>query len=166
MVLAALKLAPDARVADIGAGTGYFTMRFAKALPKGTVIGADIEPNMVTHIATRAKTASLTNVETLQSPPDGPGLKAPVDLLFISNTWHHVGERAGWLTQAKPQLKSGGRIAILDYKPEVDCPGPPRQMRLSVDQVVREMAAAGFVPVELKTDLLPRQYLLIFTPKM
>jgi ubiquinone/menaquinone biosynthesis C-methylase UbiE len=165
-VIAALKLAPTARVADIGAGTGYFTVRLAKAVPQGMVVGADIEPNMVAHIAARAKAAGLTNVSAQQAPADAPGLTEPADLLFICNTWHHVGARAAWLKAAKAQLKTGGRIAILDYKPELDCPGPPRQMRLSVDQVVAEMAAAGFVLAEKHVDLLPRQYLLTFTAKV
>lgn len=157
-----LGLTPGMRVADVGAGTGYFAVRFARALPEGRVIGADVEPAMVDFMAVRAAEAGLTNMIAVEVPPAAPLLPEPVDLMFVCNTWHHVHDRAAWLAAAATKIKPGGRLAIVDYKPGVDSPGPPQAMRLAADQVVAEMKTAGFTLAERDDVLLPRQYLLIF----
>lgn len=161
-VINRLGLTPEMRVADIGAGTGYFTVRFARALPKGHVIGADLEPAMVDFMVARAAKAGLTNMTAIAVPPTAPRLPEPVDLIFVCNTWHHVHDRGAWLAGAASQIKPGGRLAIVDYKPGVDSPGPPQQMRLAADQVIADMQAAGFTLAERDDALLPRQYMLIF----
>src|SRR5205085_2969879 len=93
-VILALALAPDAVVADIGAGTGYFAVRFARMLPKGKVYAADIEPDMVRHLTQRAKREQLANVFAVQSAPDDARLPEKVDLALLVDTYHHIDDRS------------------------------------------------------------------------
>lgn len=161
-VIEKLKLAPTAKVADIGAGTGYFTMRFARALPQGAIYGVDIEKKMVSYLTARATKAGLSNVKGVVATPEGAALPEPVDLIFICNTWHHIGGRPAWLKRAAAQLRPGGRIAIVDYTPTWEGHGPPKHARLSADAVIAEFKSAGFEVTERVEGLLPRQYLLVF----
>ena len=98
-VIAALEIAPGAAVADIGAGTGYFTVRLARDTAAGTVYAVDIEPAMVDYVRRRADEAGLGNVVGVVADPDSPNLPAPVDLVLIVNTYHHI--RSGSPTSAR-----------------------------------------------------------------
>lgn len=164
-VVAALKVAPEALVADIGAGTGYFAVHFARTVTAGKVFGVDIEKAMVDHMRKRAAEAGLANLEPVLSVPDDPSLPTAVDLAFICNTYHHIEDREGWMGKLRAQLKPGGRVAVVDYSPDFDGPGPPPAMRLPAETVVSEMKSAGFALAHRDDDLLPRQYLLVFTPE-
>ena len=79
--MASLKLPPDAKIADIGAGTGYFSVRLAKAVPQGVVYAQDIEPDMIRFLSERASDEGLSNLRPLQAKPDDPALPEPVDLV-------------------------------------------------------------------------------------
>ena len=92
-VIAALKLKPGQSVADIGAGTGYFTVRLAKSPAAPKVYGVDIEPSMVNYIRERLAKEGLKNVEAVQASEDNPHLPEPVDLVLIVDTYHHSGNR-------------------------------------------------------------------------
>src|SRR4051812_30710643 len=92
-VIEALKLKPDAVIADIGAGTGYFSVRFARMLPKSKVYAVDVEPDMVRHLANRAKHDQLPNVIAVQATPGDPKLPEKVDLAFFVDTYHHIDDR-------------------------------------------------------------------------
>ncbi|MBM3808461.1 MAG: class I SAM-dependent methyltransferase [Acidimicrobiia bacterium] len=159
-VIAALKLAPNAAVADIGAGTGYFSMRLARAVPKGTVYAVDIEPNMISHLKTRAATEKRTNVTPVLASAESPNLTQPVDVILIVDTYHHIGSRKAYFQALRSKLKPGGRIAIVDFRK--DAPeGPPAEFRFTPEQIKNEMAEAGYT-VDSEHDFLPRQVFLIF----
>lgn len=161
-VIRALELKPDARVADIGAGTGYFAMRFARAIPNGIVFAADLEPKMVEHLTHRAKKEELANIRSVQAGADSARLPEPVDVIVVVNTYHHIDKRADYFRQLKGSLRPNGRIAIIDYK--LDAPdGPPQQMRIGQEDIVAEMKAAGYA-LSRSHAILPHQNFLVFTP--
>jgi cyclopropane fatty-acyl-phospholipid synthase-like methyltransferase len=159
-VIAALGLKPNAVVADIGAGTGYFSMRLAKALAGGTVYAVDIEPNMVAHLKTRAAGEKLANVTPVLASATSPNLPRPVDLILVVDTYHHIGNRPQYFRALQSQLAAAGRVAIVDFRK--DAPdGPPAHFRFTPEQIQQEMAAAGYV-LAAQHDFLPRQHFLIF----
>ena len=162
-VIAALKLAPDAVVADIGSGTGYFAVRLARALPRGRVYGADVEAEMVRFLNARAAREGLGNLSSHVAGQDGPDLPGQVDLVLIVDTYHHIPRRSRYFERLKSALRTGARIAIIDFK--LDSPtGPPVKHRIPPDQVKAEMERAGYKLVE-QPDFLPYQYLLVFAPR-
>jgi cyclopropane fatty-acyl-phospholipid synthase-like methyltransferase len=156
-VIAALNLKPGQIVADIGSGTGYFSVRLAKF---AKVYGADIEPSMVTYLRERAAKEGLHNVISIQAAADSANLPEPVDLVLIVDTYHHIGDREAYFRKLAKSLKPGGRVAIIDFKP--DSPeGPPKEFRFSPEKFKSEMAKAGYQLAE-QHDFLPRQNFLIF----
>jgi ubiquinone/menaquinone biosynthesis C-methylase UbiE len=159
-VIGALGLAPDASVADIGAGTGYFTVRLAKAVPSGTVYAADIESSMLEYIRKRATNDGLKNVVTVVADTKSPNLPKPVDVVIIVDTYHHIPDRVSYFRHLKTSLAPSARVAIIDFRK--DAPeGPPPQFRFEADQIISEMQQAGF-RLDAKHDFLPRQHFLIF----
>jgi len=161
-VIEALRLKPDAVIADIGAGTGYFAMRLAHMQPNGRVYGVDTEPDMVKYLAERAQREGLKNVTAVHAAPDDPRLPEQVDLIFMVDVFHHVGERERYFRQLQRALKAGGRIAIIDFR--MDSPlGPPVRARIAPEQVKAELEVAGYALVQVH-DFLPNQYFLIFAP--
>jgi SAM-dependent methyltransferase len=162
-VIRVLALAPDALVADIGSGTGYFAVRLARAVPRGHVYGVDLEPDMVKHLAARARREGLVNVTAVQAAPHDPWLPQPVDLALLVNTYHHIAERPGYFGRLRQGLRPGGRLAIIDFLP--DAPeGPPRHARVSVASVKEEMGQAGY-GLLTEHSFLPYQYFLVFGPR-
>lgn len=162
-VIRALKLAPDALVADIGAGTGYFAVRFARAVPKGRVYGVDTEPDMVRYLAERAKREGVGNLTAVPAKPNDPGIPAAVDLAILVDTYHHVPDRERYFRNLQKSLKPKGRLAIIDFT--LDSPvGPPKRARIPADKVKQELARAGYKLVQ-EHAFLPNQYFLEFVPK-
>jgi len=163
-VVAALKLEPSARVADIGAGTGYFTRRFAKASGAGTVFAVDLEPNMLRYIARRARTEGQKNIVTVLALPDSPMLPpGSVDLIFICNTIHHIENRAAYYPILRESLAPGGRLVIVDFRKDAELEeGPPPEMRLDRMEMEGELSKAGFRLAE-EHDFLPDQYFVVFS---
>jgi cyclopropane fatty-acyl-phospholipid synthase-like methyltransferase len=161
-VVAALALSPKARVADIGSGTGYFSVRLARAVPEGKVYGADLEPDMVRYLNARAEKEKLANLTSHLAGTDDPKLQAPVDLVLVVDTYHHIGAREQYFARLRDALRPGGRIAIIDFK--LDSPtGPPPGARIAPAQVEAEMAQAGYRKAA-GHDFLPYQYFLVFEP--
>ena len=159
-VIQALNLSPGSVVADIGSGTGYFSIRLAHFVPKGRVFGVDIEPDMVKYLAERAKRDGLANVTAVAGRPDDPRLPVKVDLVMMVDVFHHVAGRVQYLRGLQNSLKAGGRVAIIDYK--MDSPmGPPPSERITPDGVKAELRAAGYELVK-ENEFLPNQYFLIF----
>lgn len=155
-VIMALKLRPDEVVADIGAGSGYFTRRLAKHV--GKVYAVDIDAKLLE----LTKKNSGPNVETVLAAPDDPKLpESSVDTIFICNVLHHIEGRPAYYGRLLRALKPGGRIVNIDfYKRELPV-GPPVSMKLSEAEVETEMKAAGLRLAE-KLDFLPHQYFLVF----
>ena len=161
-VIQQLELKPDAKVADLGAGTGYFTVRLARAIPKGRVYAADLESAMVAYVDARAKREGLGNVIGVQSAADDPHLPEKVDLVLLVDVYHHLEDRVRYFRALRESLRPGGRVAIIDFR--LDAPyGPPREMRVGPEATVAEMSAAGYV-VAAEHAFLPRQYFQIFRP--
>lgn len=161
-VIEALALGASGSVADIGAGTGYFSMRLAAAVPQGTVYAVDIEPAMLEYLRKRAATDGRANLVVVQATEASTNLPKAVDVALIVDTYHHLPNRVAYLRNLKNSLKPAGRVAIVDFRK--DSPeGPPPEFRFDAEQIVREMTEAGY-RVLAKHDFLPRQHFLIFTP--
>jgi predicted methyltransferase len=159
-VIQALRLAPDAIVADIGAGTGYFSVRLAHMVPKGRVYAVDTEADMVKHLAERAKRDKLTNMVPVSARADNPKLPQKTDLVLLVDVYHHIEKREQYFRKLGDSLKEAGRVAVIDFK--LDSPeGPPKAARIAPEQVKAELRAAGYELME-EHGFLPYQYFLIF----
>ena len=162
-VLDMLSIAPGAKIADIGSATGYFPVRLARAAPAGMVYGLDIEPDMVRYLNQRARDDGLTNLRSILAEPDDPKIPEPVDLIFLCNTYHHIGRRVDYFRARRADLRPGGRLAVVDWKPG-DLPvGPPPGHKLAPERVISELTEAGYALV-MRDESLPYQYVLIFQP--
>ena len=161
-VIQALALKPGAVVADIGAGTGYFAVRLANMAPGGRVYGVDVEPDMVKYLAERAKRESRANLVAIAGAPDDARLPEKVDLALLVDVFHHIDERSRYFRKLRASLKPGGRVAIIDFRP--DSPeGPPPAARIAPARVIAELQAAGYALAQ-EHRFLPYQYFLIFEP--
>jgi cyclopropane fatty-acyl-phospholipid synthase-like methyltransferase len=163
-VVAALDLQPGNRVADLGAGGGYFTFRFAEAVgPDGRVYAIDIDPDMIAYLNDRVTESGYRNVETIEASAADPRLApASVDLLFTCNTYHHIGDRTEYFARAKVTLRPGGRVAIIDMNGE----GWFAWLfgHATAPETIRsEMEAAGYTLAQ-QHDFLSGQSFLVFTP--
>ena len=159
-VIQALALKPEAVVADIGAGTGYFAVRLAHMVGKGRVYAVDSEPGMVKHLAARAKKAGLKNLDAVLARPEDPRLPSPADLLLLVDVYHHIDRREAYFRRLQAMLKPGGRVAIIDFN-ESSPVGPPKSERIAAAQVRAEMEKAGYALLQ-EHGFLPNQYFLVF----
>jgi ubiquinone/menaquinone biosynthesis C-methylase UbiE len=163
-VIDALRLREGEQVADIGAGSGYFALRFARHVgPSGRVYAVDISKEMLAHLEAQAKAASASNVRAVLAPPDDPLLPdASIDRVFFCDVWHHVDDQAGYLEKLKKALRPDGQVVMIDFHKR-DLPvGPPASMKIAREDLVAQMQAHGF---RLATEhtFLPYQYFLVFT---
>jgi len=161
-VIRALRLAPEAKVADIGAGTGYFAVRLARAVPAGRVYAVDSAPDMVRYLGERAKREGLSNLVAVQAAEGGPNLPEPVDVALLVDVYHHIPARTEYFAALRSALRPGGRVAIVDFRLD-GSRGPPRAARISPDAVKQELARAGYA-LATQHDFLPDQYFLVFAP--
>ena len=161
-VMAALALKNGERVADIGAGSGYFTIPVAKAVgPEGVVWALDIEPFMVDTVEKRARESKLKNVKPMLVEKDDPKLPpGGVDTILMVDTYHYVRNRSEYAKKLRAGLAPGGRVVIIDYIPkpwEVRPWGPLPHQQFPRETVDAEMAAAGLKPAKIH-DFLTEQY--------
>jgi cyclopropane fatty-acyl-phospholipid synthase-like methyltransferase len=162
-VIQALDLFPGATVADIGAGTGYFSVRLAHMAAGGRVYAVDIEPDMVRYLNERAKRDKLANLSAILGKAQDPMLPAKVDRVLLVDTYHHIGNRDQYFRRLRDFLKPGSQVAIIDFTKDSPM-GPPVSERVMPEQVTAELAKAGYRL--LKThDFLPHQYFLVFGPQ-
>ena len=161
-VIQALKLKPDAVIADIGSGTGYFSARFANMVPKGRIYGLDTEPDMVKYLADRAKREGLKNISAVQAKPNDPRLPEKADVVVLVDVYHHIENREQYFRQLQGSLKPGGRLAVIDFRMESP-EGPPKAARIAPEQVKAELQRAGYRLAE-EHGFLPNQYFLVFQP--
>lgn len=162
LVLAALDLRPGMTIADIGAGTGYFSVRLARAVPDGQVIATDIEPDMIRYLTERAAREQLSNLRAVLTPPSDPQL-APetVDRILVVDVWHHLDDRPAYARALARSLRSGGKLAIVDFTME-STHGPPAKHRLAPDEILADLRAAG-LSASISPTRLPDQYIAIGT---
>jgi len=164
-VIMALSLKDGETIADIGAGSGYFSLRFAQHVgTSGRVLAVDINPDMIVYLNRRIRDARLDNVRAVLAVPDDPLLApASIDDVFICDTWHHIENHSGYLATLKKALKRGGRVTIIDFQKKREIPGAPFDMRLAREEVIREFEQNGFRLAREHT-FLPYQYFLVFQP--
>jgi cyclopropane fatty-acyl-phospholipid synthase-like methyltransferase len=162
-VIDALGLRPGQAVADIGAGTGYFSSRLARAAAAPTVYAVDIEPSMIEYLRSRAAKEGLKNLTPVLAGADSPNLPAPVDTILIVDTYHHIPNRVAYFTKLKGSLKPGGTLAIVDFRKDAPS-GPPAEFRFTPDQISAELEQAGF-SLATQHGFLPRQMFLLYRVK-
>ena len=163
-----LAFKPGEKVADIGAGSGYFTIRVAKAVgDEGLVWAIDIRPEMLDYIDARLEGEGLENVRLMLVDPDDPQLpKGKVDTILMIDTWHYIRDPE-YAKKLRAGLAPGGRVVIIDYRPrpwEERPWGPPPQQQTPREEVDAHFAEAGLEPAA-SYDFLPEQYFVIYRAK-
>ena len=161
-VIATLQIPAGAVIADIGAGGGYFTFHLAKAAgPNGKVYAVDIDRGTNQLIDERANKEGVNNVQTILAKPNDPLLpQFAVDLIFTSNTYHHIDDRIVYFSNLRKYLKPAGRIAIIDYDRRAWLAGLLRHYT-PAEFIKREMEQAGYT-LQQELTFLDRQSFLIF----
>jgi arsenite methyltransferase len=161
-VVEALGISPGDRVADLGAGGGYFTFRLARAVGKqGRVYSVDVDEGMLKYIRKRAASEELPQVETVLASFEDSGLPAgAVDLVFMSNTYHHISERPTYFARLKSSLRPRGRLAVVERIGE----GFPKGHAMPPEEIREELAEAGFQLSDTH-DFLERQSFQVFVPR-
>lgn len=164
-VLAALDLHEGETIADIGSGSGYFSLRFASAVgDTGRVFAVDVDPDMIRHLNRRLRDAGVHNVQTVLADADDPLLPdASVDRFVVVDTWHHIGEPKHYLGLMKRMLKPGGQVVMIDFQKRELPFGPPLEMKIAREDLIRQMEEAGF-RLQQEHTFLPYQYFLVFVP--
>jgi predicted methyltransferase len=162
-VMDALGIADGARVADLGAGGGWFTVRLAHRVgPNGVVYAQDIQTQMLESIKRRVAREGLANVETVLGTPADPHLPTNLAAVLIVDVYPQMSEPVATLRQIRVSLAPGGRLGIIDFKTDgAGGPGPPLGNRLDPDVIVRDAAEAGLRLIRRET-FLRFQYLLVF----
>ena len=163
LLIDALDIKPGQTIADLGAGSGYYSFRIAPLVgPTGKVLAIDIEPAMLDVIAQRASRERIANVATVRASARGPNL-APgsVDLLFMVDVYHELEYPYEVMTEVRSALKPGGRVALIEYRAEDPQVAIKPVHKMSERQVRRELEVAGFRHVKT-VRTLPLQHLIVF----
>lgn len=150
-VLAHLALQPGWTVADIGAGTGYFTLPIAAQVgPAGRVLAVDVAPEMLARLREKLAASALTNVECVEAEASATTLPAnSCDCVFLANVWHEFDDHAAVLAEMRRILRPAGQLAILDWRPDVEpVHGPPLEHRISAASARAVLTHAGFTPAD------------------
>lgn len=158
-VMAALGIAPGSRAADIGAGGGYFTFRLADAVgPTGRVYAVDIDRDMLGYLDKRAREEGFDQITVVEATPDDARLeRESVDLILVSNTYHHLDDRVAYFGRLREDLLPGGRLAIIEFSGQ----GFLGWHSTDPATITSELAQAGYTLVH-DHDFLPRQGFLVF----
>jgi predicted methyltransferase len=162
----ALRLQPGMVVADVGAGSGYYTVRLARAVgPTGRVYATDVQRGMLDLIERRVKEERLTNVVTVLGSDTDPSLPAQaLDVALMVDVYHELQAPQTFMRRLRETLKPSGRLVLLEFRQE-DPNVPIRtEHKMSVNGARRELSADGFTFRE-SVERLPWQHLLIFAPQ-
>jgi len=146
-------------IMDIGAGSGYFSVKLAAA--GAHVIAADVDETFQEYLQQRIKKEAIQNIELRQIPYDSPALyQNEVDMVMIVNTYHHIENRIDYFKKVKEGTKTEGELIIVDFfKTELPV-GPPVDHKLSLDVVIAELKSAGYTNLDVNVTLLPYQYIV------
>jgi SAM-dependent methyltransferase len=161
-VVAALGLAGNETIVDVGAGSGYFSFRLARALPGGSVVASDIQPEMVRHLHHKAMSEGVQNLHVVLGQADDPGIPPAADLVFVCDVLHHVPDQPAWLGKLAREMKVGARLVLVEFKEGKLPQGPPEKLKLSRAKLIDLAKNAGLVLVAEKPNLLPYQTFLTF----
>ena|SRR5206468_1788616 len=166
VAIAALKIATGASVADIGAGSGYMTVRLARRVgPEGKVYANDLQPQMLELLKRRLAHDKIANVIVVQGTVDDPKLPAAsVDLELMVDVYHELSQPQAMLRHLRDALKPGGRLALLEYRKEDPAIPIRPEHKMSVAEAKMEVEAEGF-GLSTIDESLPRQHILIFSVK-
>ena len=169
-ILAALPLKPGMRVADVGAGSGLFTVLFAHAVgPRGKVYAVDIAPAFLRHIEARAREAGLKQIQTVQATERSAQLPAnSVDLVFICDTYHHFEYPQSTLASLRRALRSQGQLVVIDFHrlPGKSPEWTLNHVRAGQEVFAREIEAAGFHRLpDPPQEFLQENYLMRFVKR-
>ncbi len=164
-IVEALAIEPSMDIADVGAGSGYFTRRLATAAPHGTTYAVDVDADFKSYIEEHRAQWHTPNIVTRLAVYEHPLLPvASVDLVFISNTYSFLQDRKGYFTAVHKALRPGGRLAVIDWRVDAECPRqldcPKVVERVAEAIAVEELAGVGFTVLE-RHDFLPYQYFMI-----
>lgn len=161
----ALAVQPGAVVADIGAGSGYYTVRLAKVVgPTGRVVATDLQPGMLDLIKAKVAAERLTNVEIVQGRADDPVLPAKTfDLLLMVDVYHELAAPQVFVRKLKEALKPGGRLVLIEFRGEDPRVPIREEHKMRVSQVREELAADGF-RIDRVIDVLPWQHIIVLRP--
>lgn len=162
LLVEALELEPTDVVADMGAGTGYFTFRMSPLVPEGKVLAVDIQPEMIQFLEENKKEQDAENVETVLCTEQDPNLpEGSVDLVLLVDAYHEFSYPREVMAAIAKSLKPNGRVALVEYRAEdPEIPIKPLH-KMSVEQAEKEMQAVGLRLIENKS-LLPQQHLMFF----
>ena len=166
-IIVALSIKPGQNIADIGAGGGYFSMRFAKLVgPKGTVYAVDTNSEFLFLIRNNAKENRLDNITTVLSKGEKLGLpEKSIDLMYFRNVTHHIPNRESYFRYLKKFLKSSGKVAIIEYdKPNLFSFHGIFGHRVPKETIMKEMEMAGYL-LEKELTFLPEQSFTIYSIK-
>ena len=161
-VIKQMRLKPTDAVADIGAGTGYFSFRLSLAVPQGKVYAVDIQPEMLAIIEQRKRALKADNVVSVLGTEMDTTLPAQqVDVVLLVDAYHEFSYPREMMESIVRSLKPGGRVVQVEYRAEDPDVPIKRVHKMSVDQARKEMAAVGLVWKETK-DFLPQQHFLVY----
>lgn len=166
LALNAIRLVKGSTVADVGAGSGYMTVKMAKKVgPAGKVYATDIQPEMLARLRQRLAKSKIANVETVLGSVDDPKLPAgAIDLIVMVDVYHELSEPQKILRRLREALTPAGRLVLLEYRKEdPEIPIRPEH-KMSIAEAKLEVEAEGFL-LSTVNDVLPRQHILIFTRK-
>lgn len=162
-VMDALAIADASVVADVGAGSGWFTIRLARRVgPQGVVFAQDVQPEMLNAISRRVQREGLTNVRPLLGQGSDPRLpRESLDAVLLVDAYHEIEERVTLLANLARAIKPQGRIGVIDFREDGGGPGPEAEERVSPEVVISDAERAG-LRLDATENFLPYQYFLIF----
>ncbi len=162
-IMDSLAVADASVVADVGAGSGWFTIHLARRVgPQGVVYAQDVQPEMLNAISRRVLREGLTNVKPVLGRGSDPRLPAGViDAVLLVDTYHEIDDRVTMLKNIAKSLKPQGRLGVVDFRLDGTGPGPEPDERVSPDVVVKDAKSAGLRLIR-QEPFLQYQYFLIF----
>src|SRR3954467_1031498 len=166
VALNVLKIPKGASVADIGAGSGYITVRLAARVgPTGRVYANDVQPQMLNMLSRRLSNSRIANVTLIEGTLDDPKLPAAsVDLALMVDVYHELSAPQTMLRHLREALKPGGRLVLLEYRKEDPTVPIKPEHKMSVAEAKMEVEAEGFT-LQRVDEALPRQHILIFVAR-
>ncbi len=162
LALTSLPLTNSSIVADIGAGSGFYTFRVARRIPKGKIYAVEIQDDAIAFLKKKAGDDRFTNVEVIKGTEQSPNLPAnSIDVAFMVDVYHELQYPAAYLTALKKALKPNGQLLLLEYKAEDPSVAIKPEHKMSVSQAKKELLANGFKLIKNGT-FLPLQHFLLF----
>lgn len=163
-VIEKLALQGNETIVDLGAGSGYFSFKFAEALPNGKIIAMDINDSLVRHVQHRATLSGVTNLKSALIHPDKPQLADDVDLVFVCDVAQYFSaqQRENWFQQIANELPANARFVLVEFKTGNLPEGPNADAKVDVDAFCNAAEKAGLQKVEIDTSTLPYQNIMIF----